>query len=436
MTNDFIQYDLSTNFDDELLDYIIKRDAHHQIKSLFGKLKADIAGGGRASSILPDLSMKQLEDHVRKCTEAGIEFNYLINPITLNDSEISAEKSKQLIDFIDSLYEIGIRSFTINSPYLCMRMKKRYSDIRITVGLYAVVMTIQQIQYWVNMGADEITLDHIFNRNFPLLRHVLEVFKDTNVKIRLIANNFCLHECAYKINHACNIASQSVNYKKEDMYMDYSLLNCTYHKVKNKSAMLSSDWIRPEDIKVYKKMADDIGTDNLTIKLVERTRSTAYLKRVVDAYQSERYDGNLLDILNWPMSDTERAVGVGKKVEREKNKDIPFEKKVMPYKIEKLQQYGRSMQFPKIYIDNKKLDGFIDHFVNNFDCRQLICKNNILPVGSECSSQCSYCDIWADKAITFNEGEVNQWLAIASDVINSIEERTVYSDTSVLSEIK
>jgi len=108
----------------------------------------------------------------------------------------------------------------------------------------------------------------------------------------------------------------------------------------------------------------------------------------------------------------------------------------MPYKIEKLQQYGRSMQFPKIYIDNKKLDGFIDHFVNNFDCRQLICKNNILPVGSECSSQCSYCDIWADKAITFNEGEVNQWLAIASDVINSIEERTVYSDTSVLSEIK
>ena len=45
----FIQYDLATNFDEELIDFIVENDKQKQIKSVFGKLKSDITGGGRAS---------------------------------------------------------------------------------------------------------------------------------------------------------------------------------------------------------------------------------------------------------------------------------------------------------------------------------------------------------------------------------------------------
>ena len=117
--NTFMQYDLATNFDEELIDFIVKHDTHKQIKSVFGKMRNDMAGGGRASFLLPEVSMEQLKKYVEKCNQAGIEFNYLLNPITLNDLLINPVKNIEFTNFIDELYNIGIRAFTVNSPLLC-----------------------------------------------------------------------------------------------------------------------------------------------------------------------------------------------------------------------------------------------------------------------------------------------------------------------------
>lgn len=419
-----MQYDLATNFDESLIDFIVENDKKKQIKSVFGKLKTDMTGGGRAAFLLPEISMEQLKNYVKKCHDAGIEFNYLINALTLNDAMFDPKKNAELAAFLDELYAIGIRCFTVNSPLLCKYIKTHYSDTQVTVGFYSFPSSIQMIQLWVNAGADEITLDHSFNRDIPLLRATLTAFKDTNVKLRLIANNFCLHGCNSKIEHGCNLACQSTTNPSENP-ADYILINCLYNKVSKPAAMISSDWIRPEDVKQYVKLMEETGNSNLTLKLVERTRTTDFLKRVAAAYLNESFDGNLLDILNWSKRDELVFV----REERPADSDLPkaVGRTEGPFNGETMMKFGRCMRFPDIKIDNKKLDGFMDYFFKAADCRNKLCGAHLIPEDSKNSAICNYCNNWAKKAVTRDEKGVAAWIQDAEQVIKDIETREVYN---------
>lgn len=431
-----MQYDLATNFDEALIDFVISHDTKKQIKSVFGKLKSDITGGGRSSFLLPEIDMDSLKKYIKKCTDAGIEFNYLINPVSLHDTMIVPEKDAKFTAFIDELYGIGVRAFTVNSPLLCRYIKKKYSDVRITVGLYSYPTSIQMIQYWVNNGADEITLDHAFNRDIPLLRTALETFKNTDVKLRLIANNFCLHGCVSKIDHACNLGCSSSADNKMKSFIDYHLLNCVYSKIKNPATMLCSDWIRPEDVNLYTQLMEETGNSNLTLKLVERTRTTEFLERVAKAYLEESYDGNLLDLLNWSklseMSFAKNIPGLLGAPAGGPPAGMPAGGPPAgfgaPYKPEVFMKYTRSMKYPEICIDNKKLNGFTSGFFKMGDCRNKLCGANILPDDSDNPAVCYYCRNWANKAVTANEDDKKQWLANAEELLNIIESREIFAD--------
>lgn len=430
-----MHYDLATNFDEELIDFVAKNDTQKQIKSVFGKLKSDITGGGRASFLLPEISMEQLESYIKKCNAADIEFNYLFNPLTLNDSMSNPAKNHDFTEFVERLYEVGVRSATVNSPLLCKYLKSKYSDFRVTVGLYAYPTSIQMIQYWVNIGADEITVDHAFNRDIPLLRSTLQTFKDTDVKIRLIANNFCLHGCAYKIDHAAHLGASSVSGRiSGGNNVDYYLLNCTYNKVTKPAVMLCSDWIRPEDVHLYTELMEETGNTNLTLKLVERTRTTEFLERVTKAYLNERFDGNLLSLLNWSKSDEMvfRQNDQGNRRAGAPAGAPPADAQggkppVPPFDIEVLQKYGRSMKYPDIYIDNRKLDGFADHFFRSAECRSKLCGANLVDADSKNHSLCNYCNNWAKKAVSCNREEVESWKKNTEEVLSAIETRKIFN---------
>lgn len=293
-----MKYSLGTNFDEELLEYIIEYDKERQIESLFGKLKTDIIGGGRASNILPDLTMGQLKDYIEKCERAGIGFNYLLNPMCLGNREIQPKEHKEIVKFLDKISKIGVKHVTINSPYLCELIKKQFPEMKVTIGLYAYIYSLQHVKYWENLGADELTLHHRVNRNFNYLKSMLEYGKNRNIKLRVIANNVCLHDCPYQINHGCGQAHASQEKdSKHCMYLDYNLLKCNYAKITHPQELISSEWIRPEDVRFYQELCDETKNYNFSIKLLERTKTTEFLKRVVKAYIDEDYDGNLIDIL-------------------------------------------------------------------------------------------------------------------------------------------
>ncbi len=453
MSSDSISFDLGCNFDYKLFDFVEQYDKKHSIKSFFGKLKFDGLPGGRAASIVPDFTFEQLTDYVAECKKRNIEFNYLINPLSFDQGEIDPEISGKIREFMHNAYDIGIRAFTLNSPILIKYAKNEFKDIFITLGLYAYPTTIQHVEYWRSWGVDEITLDHSFNRKFDLLRNLMTQYKDSDFSIRVIANNLCLKECPFRLSHG----SFTGHSDPSGTSMDYSLINCAYRKVKNPTALLSSEWIRPEDVHYYRELAEDTGFHRFSIKLIDRTRTSEFLERVVKAYMSEKYEGNLLDILNWPESKSIVSISGGNNGISINMDALPENMSVPPMvnagpmgrppqgmrpmgpppgipnfrfmerlKPESMMAYGRTMNFPKIVIDNSKLDGFLEHFINSNNCDKSLCANSILPVGESAPNSCKFCSNWADKAISFNEQEVNQWLGVAEGILKGIETGSIF----------
>jgi collagenase-like PrtC family protease len=436
MNQDSISFDLGCNFDYKLFDYIDAYDKKHAINSFFGKLKYDGLPGGRAAAIIPDFTMDEFADYLKECKKHDIVFNYLINPLSMDQNEIDPEVGKQIRDFIHTLYDMGVRAVTLNSHLLIKYVKREFKDMFVTLGLYAYPVSIQHIEYWRNWGVDEITLDHGFNRRFDLLRKLLSQYKDSDLHLRVIANNLCLRECPFRLAHGSFVGHSDPN----KYTMDYSLINCVYKKVTNPTAILTSDFIRPEDVHYYRELAEETGNKNFSIKLVDRTNPTDFLHNVIKSYMEESYEGNLLDLVNWPRPKTiamfppnvPKGAGAppvgagGPPADMPGLKSAPHMRWGDRLKPEAMMNYGRTLNPPKIYVDNKKLDGFLEHFINNNNCANSLCACDILEDGQTAPNACAHCSTWAKKVISYDEAEVAQWKELCGSVLRNIEDNSIY----------
>jgi len=310
------------------------------------------------------------------------------------------EEHREIIDFITELYNRGIRAVTINSPYLCEIIREQFPRMHITIGIYANVDSLVKIKYWMDMGANAVTLVHSLNRNFPLLKEILKYLKGTDFTIRLIGNNGCLHECPYEINHGSSVAHASCR-NSNDCYIDYNLVNCYYKKIRNIENLISSEWIRPEDVRFYENLCNEVGNQNLTIKLVERSKTTDYMKNVISAYLNQEYSGNLSEIMNWP---EEMLVPVDPTGFLNKIEDGDLNLKISHY-------YFDFYNVPIPQINNKLLDGFLEHFVNHYNCTEKVCWKSEDKDSESCDQSCRYCYEWAKRAVRFEEEKERQrWL--------------------------
>ena len=504
-----VKYDVGTNFDYKLFDIVKECDKDHRIKNFYGKLKQDGLPGGRATSIIPELSDNDFVKYIKDCNDLGITFNYLINPLCMGQSEYDPVVGNNIRATLHKLYDMGVRYFTINSPSLIKYVKKEFKDVQVTLGLYAYPISIQQIEYWRNWGVDELTLDHSFNRNFDALRNVMKTYKDSDFGMRIIANNFCLKECPYRLTHGSFVGHSDPT----AISMDYSLINCTYRKIKNPKAMLTAEWVRPEDIHYYEELAEETGYKNFSVKLVDRTRATAFIERVVRAYLAESYEGNLLDILNWPetknmfpnsaapaggpagappagmpaggppagmgmpaggppagmgmpaggppmgmgmpaggppmgmgMPAGGPPMGMGMPAGGPPmGMGMPAGGPPMgmpaggpPPGVPRIRFmeymnmtfapiYGRVMNFPKIYIDNKKLDGFMEHFYKHNNCANSLCAGTIIEDGMKCDHACDRCGSWAEKVISYDKDEVEAWMKVAETLLDGLPSGAQYA---------
>lgn len=403
-----MKYSLGWNFDPEVIEFLVEQDPKHQIGSVFAKLQEDIIGGGRAANVLPSLSKKQLKKSIELCNRHGIGFNYLLNPMCLGNREMNPSEHKSILKYIDELCNMGISAVTVNSPYLCELIKRRFPDLKVTIGLYAYIYSLQHVKYWESLGADELTLHHRVNRNFDELRRMLTYTKAGTMKLRVIANNVCLHDCPYQINHGCGQAHASQEKDNSKcIYLDYNLLRCNYTKISHPSALIGAEWIRPEDVHYYAQICEETGNENFSIKLLERTKTTDFLKRVITAYLTEQYDGNLLDILTW---------GTSKNTQNVDTVDV-YKKAVKGrYNIASLKRYEKVFSLPPIRIDNRSLDGFLEKFWKGYDCDKCICGAG--QCGNATTDYCQYCETWAQKAVTYEDASYQEWIRLADHVLD------------------
>jgi collagenase-like PrtC family protease len=415
-----ITFSVATNFDPEIIYHVSKYNKDNIFSSVFGKLQTDILGGGRASMILPQVSTGALQEYIDLCHKYKLKFNYLINPMCLGGREFSSPGfHKKILKFLERLKTIGVDNLTINSPYLCELIKKQFPAFKVTIGLYAGVVNLQHIKYWKELGADEITLSHIVNRDFELLEQMLQYTRNSNLCLKLIANNICLHSCPYQINHGTGIAHHS---RKDDhsnkLYIDYNLLSCNIAKIENPTKLIASEWIRPEDVVYYENICNKVGNYNLSIKLLERTKTTEFINRVIKAYATRNYTGNLLDIVAWGASKDTIQLN-----------PLYFRRLLHNFNYKEVIKFIQTFHLPDINIDNKKLNGFIQQFINGNKCSTKICDDKGFANDNYKNSNnqsCSYCKKWALRTVYFDEKKRCIWINKAKRALNILSASKIF----------
>ena len=394
-----MQLSVATNFDDALIEGI----KDYPVAELYGKLSADAVGGGRASFMLPKVGRRRVKAHVEEAHRAGIKFNYLLNAACLNNMEYTRKGQRAIRRLLDWISGIGVDAVTVSIPFLLETIKSDYPHLWVKVGVFAQVDSLRKARAWEAMGADAIVLDSLtVNREFATLRAIRE---GTRSELVLLANNNCLESCHISQYHMQTLSHGSQSgHATRGFMVDYCYLHCARAKLSAPVNYIRSDWIRPEDLHHY----EAIGYR--TFKVVERNAPTEVLVRRVKAYAERSYDGNLLDLIQGYAYPTNGKAGAARKALLWRAHYLLRPLTINLAKLLPLKRLltKRSMLTPQegpppVYIDNKRLGGFMDRFLTE-GCRDVDCES------------CRYCHRAAAEAVTMELAHRRECLSLHREV--------------------
>jgi collagenase-like PrtC family protease len=293
---------------------------------------------GREADLLPKVNFARLSEYVQYARERNMDFSYTINSSYMQNKEFTPKGALEIMDLLSRLYDIGVRSLTIALPSLLEMVKAMKYDFKVKTSVICQITNANKAMFYKDMGVERIVVDESINRDFKTLKKIRRMFGD---KVEMIVNVICDKNCIYRMFHYNEISGNSIEISNETG-KEFYLHRCLLRRYKNIGNLLRLAWIRPEDIKYYTGIGINYfklqGRDNL---------KKGNIAKAVEHYMKEDFTGNLLELI-----------------------DI----------------FGANSSF-NVYIDNKKLDGFIQRFYQEED----FCQNN-------CTA-CGYCDSFAAKAI-------------------------------------
>ncbi|MGE5189231.1 MAG: U32 family peptidase [Gemmatimonadota bacterium] len=374
---------VATNFDPALVEAI----RGYPVVEVFGKLREDAVGGGRAPYQLARVTRRELAEHVRQARRAGIGFNYLLNASCLGNREITRAGQRDIEDLASWLCEIGVESATVASPFLLRLLKTRYPALKVRISVFGGVDRLRKARMWADLGADGIVLDSLLvNRELQTLARIR---RSVSCDLELLANNSCLSSCAFSPSHMNALAHAGQSWHCNGGFLiDWCLLKCTEIKLRDPVNYIRSEWIRPEDTALY----EDLGYD--FFKIAERDIPTAVMETRVKAYAERRYDGNLLDIVQ-PYAFGPVAAG-GRRHRRGIGWLLRYAirpRLANPARMLALKRLADALNMtrpvagpPPVFVDNRALDGFMERFRTE-GCRDVECE------------ECRWCHRFAAQAV-------------------------------------
>lgn len=322
---------------DEYFEINNKYD-HSKIVETFGQLAPDtVFGSCRSPRELPEVDRHKLENYVGYCMEKGIEFNYVINATCMSNEELTKSGYKKIKDIFEMLEGIGVAWVTISLPSLMEIVQYIAPNLKIKASTVSQINSAHKAKFYEELGVKRIVLDEDIYRELDTLKNIRKVYTGG---IEIIINSFCVNDCPFKMFHY-NSFSHSHTNKDECSYFNS---RCRNIHVGSENYM-KLNWIRPEDIHYYY----DIGINYFKIQGRTNVYSGNPAKAVIH-YINEHYDGDLISLLEL-FSTTKPLAIAGCK------------------------------------IDNSKLDGFFEKFVNDPRFCTKIC------------SECGYCKGFAEKSM-------------------------------------
>ena len=360
-----MQYAMATNWDPELPAKL----KGSSVSSLYGQIWNDPLGGGRMALFLPRIGREEAARFIAAARENGIAFSYLANGSCLDNSEFSKKGYRRVMEHLEWIAASGADTITVTLPFLLELAKKHFPHLRVSVSSFARVLNPYLARSWEDMGADRIILPEPLGRDFRMLAKIRE---SVGCELELIANHACLYYCPLDLHHRNMVSHASQrDHLCGGFAVDYCKLTCQRMKLEKPEELIRSRWIRPEDVGQYEK----IGIDCL--KLVERFRGTESLLRILKAYERRTSPDNLARLLTLPQA----GEYLQPNMDTLDRPDL-----IDPQAMEQVVAVLREPFPDKVYIYNRELAGFLDHFLTH-DCSHSDCR------------ECGYCAAVAQRAV-------------------------------------
>jgi collagenase-like PrtC family protease len=337
------------------------------VVDIYGTAPHSVVGSGRPSIILQDVNEEEIIEHISKVHKNKMTFSYVLNAPCMNNMEYDPHYHKELLKYLQWISDIGADNIIVTIPFLIQLIKEQFPKLKVRVSTISQVNSVNRAKFYESLGADEITPDVMINRDFKTLEKIRKTVK---CKIVLLCTDGCLYQCPFRIYHYNILGHASQTYQQfERHYIEYPILSCSSIKYSNPTEAIKCRWIRPEDLSHY----EAIGINSF--KIAGRIMPTSWIVRSVKAFSSRKYEGNLIDIIEGfsnSMAESDRVPEEGFK--------------------ETLGKESRG----KLFIDNTKLDGFIDFFK----------KQNCVAMCDDCN----YCSEWAKKVVTLDKEEAGKYI--------------------------
>ncbi len=349
---------IGCNFDERLIDGICSINSSSTdsiIDELYGSIRRHSNLTARPAFRLPDISNQDFEEYVRRCSDVGLKFNYTLNAPYVGSKRDLYNSKGSISELVKYLDDVGVSSVTVSNPIVANIVREISEHIGLEVSTIAHLESVTQIKAWNDRyGIDKVCGNLIKNRDIPFLRSVIRFCNTADIALNLIVNEFCglggvntqetyYSHCIYR--DSCFLFhSENLNESDDKLLGFYPMKYCIGSRV-YPTYWLKAPFIRPEDIDKY---YNNLGVDHY--KITGRTGGTDYLLTIGEAYVQRSWEGNLLSL--WKPLETIYSGD------------------------DELQHHHRW------YFDNKKLNGYIDHWFDN----DMNCANE------ECGDTCRYCD--------------------------------------------
>lgn len=274
---------LGTNFDDTL----VERVSDLPVRSFFAGFPVSLTGAGRPPYILPEIDRDGFRRHLKAIHRQGREFYATLNSNDLGLKEYGSGYLDAFQREVGELLDLGVDGFVVAIPALVQAIHRDHPSIPISVSSFARIRSVSQAEYFLRLGADTIILEE-GNRNFPLIRGLVRA----GARVEVLTNQTCIRECPYRAHHL-NTSSLCSQPGGDLLWFEFPILECGLEVVRDPRQLISSIWVRPEDLSTY----EEAGV--YRFKISGRNRTTEWLDHAARAYTDRKYHGNLLDILSF-----------------------------------------------------------------------------------------------------------------------------------------
>ena len=248
-----------------------------------------------APEFTPEVRERMFAD-LMWCRENGILLDALFNCNCYGDNAISPE----LADFVEAtLRDMNGRGLfpdivTTTSPFIATVLRQRFPQVKIRWSVNIRVHGTVGFEC-VDELFDSFYASRERHRDIAYMKGLSEWARSHGKVLGMQANSGCLRQCPFQQFHDNLHGHNRIRQSGVGAKFDFSVFRCrTNYARRNWEDFIRATWIRPEDVPAFEPYVD-------VVKLA--TRRHRFPVKVLNAYASYSYDGNLLDLMDPVHSD-------------------------------------------------------------------------------------------------------------------------------------